>query len=648
MGHKNKRSVRSQSPKQEQEKVFRSKLKPKTPNQAEFIRTIAENIITLGMGPAGTGKTRIAVAYGIEKLLMGDYKRLVITRPVVEAGEKLGYLPGPQPLDAKLATPNGWKLMGDVRVGDLVIGRDGISTKVLGVYPKGKKDVYQITTSDGTATECCLDHLWFTRTAEEKKRNKKGRVRSTKEILDTIENKNGKMNHFLPRNEPVQYEKQNLPIMPYTLGVLLGDGHIGNNICFASVDEEIVERVKREVESMGITINECKRDSARKIYNLHFKSDCRKTHRKILLTNLENRETVVCERIRDASKFLGIKEGVVKDRCRRKVTMNNMKYEFLPLEKKWSSRLKNIMEDLGLQGKKAYEKHIPEIYKYSNIEDRISLLRGLMDTDGSVKKNGEANFATTSKRLAEDVAEIVRSLGGRAKLRCRNRVGKKSFLKDGRAIVAKRISYEFNISLPIDMNPFHLSRKAKKFDCKYIFSPGITSIKLVGKKEVQCIMVENPEHLYLTDDFIVTHNTFSEKIDPYLQPIYYELLQYLSRAQLQEFINNGAGYRGSQEIIIAPLAYMRGMNYHDAYMILDEAQNCTLEQLKLFITRVGFNSKAVVVGDDKQSDLQGGKSGLMYWYEKLQGISEVGTFRLENIDIVRNPVISRILSKIGE
>lgn len=142
--------------------------------------------------------------------------------------------------------------------------------------------------------------------------------------------------------------------------------------------------------------------------------------------------------------------------------------------------------------------------------------------------------------------------------------------------------------------------------------------------------------------------SFSEKIDPYLQPIYYELLQYLSKAQLQEFINNGSGYRGNQEIIIAPLAYMRGMNYHDAYMILDEAQNCTREQLKLFITRVGFNSKAVVVGDDKQSDLHHGQSGLTYWYEKLQGIPEVGTFRLENIDIVRNPVISRILSKIGE
>lgn len=142
--------------------------------------------------------------------------------------------------------------------------------------------------------------------------------------------------------------------------------------------------------------------------------------------------------------------------------------------------------------------------------------------------------------------------------------------------------------------------------------------------------------------------SFSEKIDPYLQPIYYELLQYLSKAQLQEFINNGANCRGEKEIIIAPLAYMRGMNYHDAYMILDESQNCTSEQIKLFITRVGFNSKAVLVGDDKQSDLPAGRSGLTFWHEKLQGIDGVGTFRLTNADIIRNPVISKILSKIGE
>lgn len=142
--------------------------------------------------------------------------------------------------------------------------------------------------------------------------------------------------------------------------------------------------------------------------------------------------------------------------------------------------------------------------------------------------------------------------------------------------------------------------------------------------------------------------SFEEKIDPYLQPIYYELSHYLSKTDLQTFINNGINRRGENEIIIAPLAYMRGMNYHDSYMILDEAQNCTKEQIKLFITRIGFNSKAVIVGDDKQSDLPTGKSGLVYWHEKLTGIQDVAVVKLDNEDIVRNPVISRILQKIGE
>lgn len=155
-------------------------------------------------------------------------------------------------------------------------------------------------------------------------------------------------------------------------------------------------------------------------------------------------------------------------------------------------------------------------------------------------------------------------------------------------------------------------------------------------------VVESGEHLgYLPGGF-------EEKLDPYLQPIYYELSHYLSKQELETFINNGTNRRGENEIIIAPLAYMRGMNYHDSYMILDECQNCTKEQIKLFITRVGFNSKAILVGDDKQSDLSNGKSGLYYWKEKLENIKDVFTYQLDKSDIIRNPVISRILEKIGE
>jgi len=155
-------------------------------------------------------------------------------------------------------------------------------------------------------------------------------------------------------------------------------------------------------------------------------------------------------------------------------------------------------------------------------------------------------------------------------------------------------------------------------------------------------IVEAGEHLgYLPGDF-------SEKINPYLQPIYYELSHYLSKQELDTFINNGLNRRGENEIIIAPLAYMRGMNYHDSYMILDEAQNCTFEQIKLFITRVGFNSKAVLVGDETQSDLPPGKSGLLEWYELLNGVKNIGTLKLDKEDIIRNPVISDILDKISK
>lgn len=155
-------------------------------------------------------------------------------------------------------------------------------------------------------------------------------------------------------------------------------------------------------------------------------------------------------------------------------------------------------------------------------------------------------------------------------------------------------------------------------------------------------VVEAGEHLgYLP-------GSLEEKIDPYLQPIYYELSHYLSKQELEMFINNGINRRGQDEIVIAPLAYMRGMNYHDSYMILDECQNCTKEQIKLFITRIGFNSKAVLVGDDKQSDLPNGKSGLYYWFDKLKNIKDIATVQLDKSDIIRNPVISRILEKIGE
>lgn len=643
MSRKQRKSAkpRKQQIQQPEEKQFRSRLKPKTQNQAELIRTIAENTVTLAIGPAGTGKTKLAVAYGIEKLLVGDFKRLVITRPVVESGPSMGYLPGPQPLDVKLATPEGWKLMGDIRPYDLVMGRDGMPTKVLGVYPKGLKKTFKITTSDGTFTKCCSDHLWYTQTEQEK--NKQGKVRFTKDIAHDI--KNG-IRHFIPRNDSVHFDKKELSVPPYTLGVLLGDGSSEkSHVRFASADQEIVDRVNEELRSLGLYCSKAKKQYSKAcVFTLSSIDGFWGGSRAVKITNVKSGECLFFASNTKAESFTNCCKKTLRTRIFYGATVDGYKYE--KYGDVWNNPILKYFVESDLKGKKAWEKFIPDEYKYSSIEDRLNILRGLMDTDGSCRerKGDQVSFSTTSPRLADDVSELVRSLGGKAKIRVRDRIKE----TENNKIKARRLTYEVSISMPSDLNPFYLTRKSSRFIGKNVHRLEIVSVEEIGVEEVQCIMVDNPEHLYLTDNFIVTHNTFSEKIDPYLQPIYYELLQYLSRAQLQEFINNGSGYRGSQEIIIAPLAYMRGMNYHDSYMILDEAQNCTQDQIKLFITRVGFNSKAVLVGDDKQSDLPSGKSGLPYWHEKLQGIQDVGTFKLDNIDIIRNPVISKILSKIGE
>jgi phosphate starvation-inducible PhoH-like protein len=639
----NNGTIQNQIQNQPREIKQAKQLKPKTKNQAEFIRTISENTVSMGVGPAGCGKTLIAVAYGIEKLLMGDYKSLIITRPVVEAGNSMGYLPGCQPLSQPLLTPKGWTTMGEIKIGDKVVGRDGMPTEVIGIYPKGEKDTYKVTTFDGTSTVCCADHFWYTQTKEEKTKKQQGKIRITKNIISDL--KNG-IKHFIPRNEAVHFDKKHLPIPPYTLGVMLGDGCIhSTHVRFASADPEISDRVDSEIKSLGLFCQKAKKQYSKACtYTISSLEGRREGSRPVKITEVNTQDIRYFPGNKQALAFVGCKRSTLSTRVFYGATVDGFKYE--KYGESWKNPILKFFKESGLYNKKAWDKFVPNDYKYSSVQDRIDILRGLLDTDGSCRERlkDQVNFYTTSMKLAEDVMEIVRSLGGKARLRSRDRREEKI----NNSIRARRISHEVSISMPEDINPFYLKRKAERFKGKNVANIEITSIEKVGHEKVQCIMVENPEHLYLTDNFIVTHNTFAEKLDPYLQPIYYELSKYISKQELQVFINNGINRVGKNEIIIAPLAYMRGMNYHNSYMILDECQNCTHSQIKLFVTRVGFSSKAVLVGDDRQTDLYEGESGLPYWYDKLTGIESVGTFRFDNSDIIRNPVISRILAKIGE
>src|SRR5437899_2193520 len=170
------------------------------------------------MGPAGTGKTYLAMAKAVQALQSKQVNRIILTRPAVEAGERLGFLPGTlyekidpylrplydalhdmldpesipklmaagtievaplaymrgraHPCSTKVLTPDGWRPIGELQVGDLVVGSNGEPTPVLGVYPQGEKDIYRVTAQDGASTLCCGEHLWTVRTAADKRRNK--------------------------------------------------------------------------------------------------------------------------------------------------------------------------------------------------------------------------------------------------------------------------------------------------------------------------------------------------------------------------------------------------------------------------------------------------------------------------------------------
>ena len=136
--------------------------------------------------------------------------------------------------------------------------------------------------------------------------------------------------------------------------------------------------------------------------------------------------------------------------------------------------------------------------------------------------------------------------------------------------------------------------------------------------------------------------TYTAKIQPYLVPVLEEMGKYFSKEVLH-------GFRHNNTIELCPLEYMRGRNFHNSFMILDEAQNATMNQIKMFMTRIGRHSKAVLNGDPAQCDLdQYMKGGFDTCMTKLEGLEGISVCRLEGSDIVRNDIIARILNRLGE
>lgn len=349
-----------------------------------------------------------------------------------------------QPLFAKILTPYGWKTMGDLEVGSVISTPDGDFSTVIGVYPQGVQDIYRITFDDKSSTTATLDHLWFVNS----RRAKFGEILTTKELIDLkLINKKGKRKFKIPTTFPVNYEqKETLPINPYLLGLLLGDGCFRKSLSISTADNEILKAIKRILKQKYSNIILSKKYNK---YDYRFKNKILKKDKKIKL----------------------IKE----------------------------------LEDLGLMGKLSYDKFIPEIYLRATIDERRELLQGLMDSDGTIS-NGALSFSTSSKNLSKDFKDLCCGLG----LRCNvsNRLTK--YTKSIGQRVDGQPSYRVNMLMGTLMfNPFKLKRKANKFNYKKsLFSDRyIEDITFIGKGECQCIAIGHPDKLYITDEYIVTHNT---------------------------------------------------------------------------------------------------------------------------------------------
>lgn len=334
-----------------------------------------------------------------------------------------------QPDSEPVLTPGGWTAIGNLIPGDYVIGSDGNPTLVQSVHPQGDKPVLKIVFNDGSFTHCGWDHLWPVRTATEKATDSPYRIMTTRELVDAGLRSGNNRKWSIPLIQPVQYVEKQLPIEPYLMGVLLGDGCVNEYDVTVCTDIEVIQHCGLEAYSQHETSS----------YTAY-------------------------------ARVKGVKQ---------------------------------IMRDLDLMGKRSWEKHVPRDYMRGSVEQRLALLQGLMDTDGSpITCGGGLEFSSTSENLADAVVELTQSLGGIA----RKSVPRTTRYQGGEG----RPSWRVNVKLPADMTPFRLSRKLRGWirPTKYQPARYIDRIEDTGQVlPSRCIRVAASDHLYVTRHHVVTHNT---------------------------------------------------------------------------------------------------------------------------------------------
>lgn len=405
----------------------------------------------------------------IIKKVLGNEERLSMINLATGLGKALCH-------GTKVKIPNGWKNIEDIQVGDLVMGSNGEYTNVIGVYPQGVKDIWTVKFADGRSLDVTMEHLWSVISpllAGNDKREAKDYkpmvvdTRFLSEYLNAIRKNpyNSISRMYIPLVQPEKGTHKDFIIHPYILGVLLVDGGISRkDVNIHCSDKGVIKHVEKLLDS----------DYYIKVY----------------------RDTPKCP-----------------------------KYTIKRINKNTNAAniYKQELKRLGLMGTKSYTKFIPEEYMNASLEQKWELIRGLMDTDGYVDKSigrngssvradgstcvGAIQIALSNERLIKQIQEIVWSLGDMARLSV-----KYPFYTYKGERLPGRPSYKLSIRSKTPKAYF--TRESKRGERLQETSQYSETLKLriidveyKCQAEATCIAVDSPDHLYVAEQYIVTHNT---------------------------------------------------------------------------------------------------------------------------------------------
>ena len=407
-----------------------------------LLRSVVARIDELYNRQGGSDITGIATGFiDLDKQTSGLQKGDLV---IVAGRPSMGKA---QPLDAKIKTQDGWKLMGELQMGDELASVDGEHSIVTGIYPQGLKQIYKVTFSDGRQAECCDEHLWQVMHRDWVE----PRVINTVRLIGMLACVRYRNRLWI---EPVSGDfghSRGLPIHPWVLGALLGDGTLAlsqGSVTFSTSSSESVERMNAlagyEMELVHAGAYDWRLVSKARI-------------------------TVNGQRTSVATNYFSA-----------------------------------ALDDLGVLGSRSFDKFIPAQYLESDKASRLALFQGLMDTDGWIEKWGSIHFCSVSAQLAEDVASLARSLGGF----CSVSTQKTSYTYQGE-LKQGRLAYVLNMSFKAGFEAFTLTEKKERLRSYWSRQRRLTfkSVEPSRTAQAQCISVSHPSRTYVTNDYVVTHNT---------------------------------------------------------------------------------------------------------------------------------------------